>query len=131
MFCPHRWECGAKKVNGLLTLLEPQSRFGDKALKFQVVYPRNETAVLKGLIVWVPKDRVTESRSQGRGLVEQEGLLLLPLTFRLLLPTTLRPLISLFFLSPRELTWDTRRAFWGRQETNQLKSMTYVYIKHY
>ena len=32
-----------------LTLLEPQSRFGDKPLKFQVVCPQNETAVLKGL----------------------------------------------------------------------------------
>ena len=34
----------------LLTLLEPQSRFGDKPLKFQVVCPQNETAVLKGLM---------------------------------------------------------------------------------
>ena len=32
-----------------LTLLEPQSRFGDKPVKFQVVCPRNGTAVLKGL----------------------------------------------------------------------------------
>ena len=32
----------------LLTLLEPQSRFGDKAVKFQVVCPQNGTAVLKG-----------------------------------------------------------------------------------
>ena len=32
-----------------LTLLGPQSRFGDKPLKFQVVCPQNETAVLKGL----------------------------------------------------------------------------------
>ena len=29
--------------------LEPQSRFGDKPLKFQVVRPQNGTAVLKGL----------------------------------------------------------------------------------
>ena len=34
-----------------LTLLEPQSRFGDKPLKFQVVYPQNGTAILKGLSV--------------------------------------------------------------------------------
>ena len=32
-----------------LTLLQPQSRFGDKPLKFQVVCPQNGTAVLKGL----------------------------------------------------------------------------------
>ena len=30
-------------------LLEPQSRFGDKPLKFQVVCPENGTAILKGL----------------------------------------------------------------------------------
>ena len=29
--------------------LEPQSHFGDKALKFQVVCPQNGTVVLKGL----------------------------------------------------------------------------------
>ena len=37
---------------GLLVLhfpLEPQSRFGDKPLKFQVVCPPNGTSVLKGL----------------------------------------------------------------------------------
>ena len=33
-----------------LTLLEPQSRFGDKPLKSQVVCPQNGTAVLKGLM---------------------------------------------------------------------------------
>ena len=32
-----------------LTLLEPQSRVGDKPLNFQVVCPHNGTAVLKGL----------------------------------------------------------------------------------
>ena len=32
-----------------LTHLEPQSRCGDKPLKFQVVCPQNGTAVLKGL----------------------------------------------------------------------------------
>ena len=31
-----------------LTLLEPQSCFGDKPLNFQVVCPQNGTAVLKG-----------------------------------------------------------------------------------
>ena len=31
------------------TVLGPQSRFGDKSLKFQVVGPQNETAALKGL----------------------------------------------------------------------------------
>ena len=34
----------------MLTLLEPQSRFGDKPVKFQVVLSPNGTAVLKGLI---------------------------------------------------------------------------------
>ena len=32
-----------------LTPLGPQSRFGDKPFKFQVVCPQNGTAVLKGL----------------------------------------------------------------------------------
>ena len=32
-----------------LTLLEPQSRFGDKLLEIWVDCPPNETAVLKGL----------------------------------------------------------------------------------
>ena len=35
------------------TLLEPQSHFGDRPVKFQVVCPQNRTAVLKGLrAVW-------------------------------------------------------------------------------
>ena len=34
-----------------LTLLEPQSAFGDKLLNFQVVCPQNGTAVLKGLTI--------------------------------------------------------------------------------
>ena len=34
-----------------LTLLEPQSRFGDKLVKFRIVCPQNGTAVLKGLSV--------------------------------------------------------------------------------
>ena len=33
----------------LLTRLEPQSRFGDKALEICLVCPHNGTAVLKGL----------------------------------------------------------------------------------
>ena len=33
----------------VLTLVEPQSHFGDKPVKFQVVCPQNGTAVLKGL----------------------------------------------------------------------------------
>ena len=33
-----------------LTPLEPQSRFGDKPVNFQVVCPQNGTAALKGLI---------------------------------------------------------------------------------
>ena len=35
----------------VLTLLEPQSRFGDKTLKFQVVCPQNGTAVPKWLTI--------------------------------------------------------------------------------
>ena len=33
-----------------VSLLEPQSRFGDKPLKFRAICPQNGTAVLKGLI---------------------------------------------------------------------------------
>ena len=36
-------------VGEALTLLEPQSRSGDKPVKFQVVLSPNGTAVLKGL----------------------------------------------------------------------------------
>ena len=36
-------------INCLLTLLELQSHYGDKPLKFQVVCPQNGTPVLKGL----------------------------------------------------------------------------------
>ena len=32
-------------------ILEPQSRFGDKPVKSQIVCPQNGTALLKGLIV--------------------------------------------------------------------------------
>ena len=35
---------------GVSILLEPQSRFGDKPVKFQLVCPQNGTAVLKGLV---------------------------------------------------------------------------------
>ena len=38
-----------KSVLSLLPLLEPQSRSGDKPVKFQVVLSPNRTAVLKGL----------------------------------------------------------------------------------
>ena len=37
-----------ERLVGLLTLLEPQSRVGDNPLKFQVVFPQNGTAVVKG-----------------------------------------------------------------------------------
>ena len=36
-------------IKDLLTLLGPQSRFGDKLLRIWVIYPQNGTAVLKGL----------------------------------------------------------------------------------
>ena len=38
-----------KRQYGSLTLLELQSRFGDKPVKFGVICPQNGTAVLKGL----------------------------------------------------------------------------------
>ena len=41
--------CCSPKRRGSLALLEPESRFGDKPFKFQVVCPQNGTAVLKGL----------------------------------------------------------------------------------
>ena len=41
-----------KKQDLALTLLGPQSRFGDKLLRIWLVCPKNETAVLKGLKVW-------------------------------------------------------------------------------
>ena len=44
---------------GLLTLLELQSHFGDKPLKFQVICPQNGTAVLKGLISICVLHRIT------------------------------------------------------------------------
>ena len=42
-------ESGITLDLNLSTLLEPQPRFGDKPLNFQVVCPRNGTAALKGL----------------------------------------------------------------------------------
>ena len=51
----HRLDSDVDRKSGLyfpprrLTLLEPQSHFGYKPLKFQVVCPQNGTAVLKGL----------------------------------------------------------------------------------
>ena len=54
--CPQN---GTEVLYGL-TLLEPQSRFGDKPLKFRVVCPKSGTAVLKGL-----RDRRTESIRRG------------------------------------------------------------------
>ena len=42
--CLHPWS------KPLFNLLEPQSRSGDKPLKFLVVCPLNGTAVLKGLM---------------------------------------------------------------------------------
>ena len=48
--------CATRRIARLylLTLLEPQSHFVDKADKFQVVCPQNGTAVLKGLIRVIP-----------------------------------------------------------------------------
>ena len=43
--------CSYGHSTGTLTLIEPQSGFGDKPLKRHVVCPQNGTAVLKGLSV--------------------------------------------------------------------------------
>ena len=43
MVCPRNGTAFKKRVNPF----RPQSRFGDKPLKVQVVWPQNETAVLK------------------------------------------------------------------------------------
>ena len=40
---------GSSMYQNVLTLLEPQSRFGDKPVKLEVICPQNGTAVLKGL----------------------------------------------------------------------------------
>ena len=45
-----------RKRERALTRLELQSRFGDTPLKFQVICPQNETAVLKGLKVIITGD---------------------------------------------------------------------------
>ena len=50
----------ARKHYGVLTLLELQSHFGNKALKFQIVCPRNGTAVLKGVTPLYPFKYCTE-----------------------------------------------------------------------
>ena len=47
-----RYVCDAilrSRVIRVVTLLEPQSRFGDKPVIFQAVCPQNGTAVLKGI----------------------------------------------------------------------------------
>ena len=44
----------------MLTLLEPQSRFGDKAVRFQAVCPQNGTAVLRGLKRYQSRREKTE-----------------------------------------------------------------------
>ena len=57
----------------LLTPLEPQSRFGDKPLGFQVVCPQNGTAVLKGLRGGrLEKKRRAKTRKTGREKKKEE-----------------------------------------------------------
>ena len=51
-FRPHEQPATTKLDNrSCLTLLEPQSRCGGIPVKFQVLCPQNETAVLKGLML--------------------------------------------------------------------------------
>ena len=45
--------------------MEPQSRFGDKPLKFRVVCPQNGTAVLKGLTLSGPKGKPNDKKKIG------------------------------------------------------------------
>ena len=47
-----------------LTLLEPQSRFGGKPVKFQIVCPQNGTAVLEGLRSSIPHPKTGFSKNQ-------------------------------------------------------------------
>ena len=49
-----------------LTLLEPQSRFGDKPVKFQVVCPQNRTAVLEPWWVLSYNSVMTDGGRPGR-----------------------------------------------------------------
>ena len=58
-----------------LTLLEPQSRFGDKPVKFQVVCPQNGTAVLKGLCgeYGIDQRKQTWAAEVCRGLILPRG----------------------------------------------------------
>ena len=50
-------------IVAVLSLLGPQSRFGDKPLKLQVVCPPNGTAVLKGLSIIVAGQQVMKTAS--------------------------------------------------------------------
>ena len=56
-----------------LTLLEPQSRCGDKPLNSQVVCPQNGTAVVKGLRSSTPHPKIDVSknitRTASRGVI--------------------------------------------------------------
>ena len=49
-----------------LTLLEPQSRFGDRPLNFRVVCPQHGTAVLKGLRSSIPHPKADSSEKSSR-----------------------------------------------------------------
>ena len=42
-------DVGVRRLGQSLTLLEPQYRFGDTPVKFQVLCPQNGTAVLNGI----------------------------------------------------------------------------------
>ena len=51
-----------------LILLEPQSRFGENPLEFQVICPQNGTAVLKGLTTtWCNRTTKPYLNDDGRG----------------------------------------------------------------
>ena len=71
---PQKQNTPRPRTRTLLTLWEPQFRFGDKPPKFQVVYPQNGTAVLKGLyssvyehIIYVFHVQMQRGEQAGRG----------------------------------------------------------------
>ena len=68
--------CPARDIaitDRLLTLLGPQSRLGDKAVKFQVVCPQNGTRVLKGLTLLEPQPRFGDKSIKFQVVCPQNG----------------------------------------------------------
>ena len=104
----------------LLTLLEPQSRFGDKPLQFQVVCPQNGTAVLKGLTAQIESNSpINCACSTNRR--RYQGILIIP-AYR-----TLRHFMCVFFvISPGDIQLASVRADSSIIETQALGSQSYT-----